>query len=179
MYIVIVGAGGIGQRLAEIALKEKHNVIIIDKNQEKCEAVARKTDAIVINADATKEDVGRIYMMAYKNDLKGITVYRYGSRQGQVIVLGDSSTVEEDEKIQNDESVEADKELKSVGLKMDEDKDVESHSEIPGSGESNVKTFEIPMMTESKEMLCPECGQGTILVGACSVCQHCGFSRCG
>ena len=56
MYIVIVGAGGIGQRLAEIALKEKHNVIIIDKNQEKCEAVARKTDAIVINADATKEE---------------------------------------------------------------------------------------------------------------------------
>jgi len=134
---------------------------------------------INLSADATKEDVGHIYMMAYKNDLKGITVYRYGSRQGQVIVLGDSSTVEKDEKIQNDESVEADKELKSVELKMDEDKDVESHSEIPGSGESNVKTFEIPMMTESKEMLCPECGQGTILVGACSVCQHCGFSRCG
>ena len=34
MYIVIIGAGGIGRRLTEIILKEgKHNVIVIDKNQ--------------------------------------------------------------------------------------------------------------------------------------------------
>ena len=34
MYIVIVGAGGIGKRLTEIALKDgNHNVIVIDKDQ--------------------------------------------------------------------------------------------------------------------------------------------------
>ena len=33
MYIVIVGARGIGQRLTEIALKDgRHNVIVIDKD---------------------------------------------------------------------------------------------------------------------------------------------------
>ncbi|MEE8565406.1 MAG: NAD-binding protein [Candidatus Thermoplasmatota archaeon] len=57
MYIVIIGAGGIGKRLTEIILKEgKHNVIVIDKNQEKCEEIARKYDAVAINADATQEE---------------------------------------------------------------------------------------------------------------------------
>jgi trk system potassium uptake protein TrkA len=57
MYIVIVGAGGIGKRLTEIALKNgNHNIIVIDKNQEACENIARKYDAVAINADATQEE---------------------------------------------------------------------------------------------------------------------------
>ncbi|PNX49637.1 MAG: hypothetical protein BV456_08775 [Thermoplasmata archaeon M8B2D] len=57
MYIVIIGAGGIGKRLTELALKDgNHNVIIIDKNQEACEEIARKYDAVAINADATQEE---------------------------------------------------------------------------------------------------------------------------
>jgi trk system potassium uptake protein TrkA len=57
MFIVIIGAGGIGKRLTEMAIKEgKHNVIVIDKNQERCEEIARKYDAVAINADATQED---------------------------------------------------------------------------------------------------------------------------
>jgi trk system potassium uptake protein TrkA len=57
MYIVIVGAGGIGKRLTEIALKDgNHNIIVIDKNQIACENIARKYDAVAINADATQEE---------------------------------------------------------------------------------------------------------------------------
>ncbi len=57
MYIVIVGAGGIGKRLTEIALKDgNHNVIVIDKDQAQCEEIARKYDAVAINADATQEE---------------------------------------------------------------------------------------------------------------------------
>lgn len=57
MYIVIVGASGIGRRLTELALSEKHhNVVVIDKNEERCEYIARKFDAIAINADATQEE---------------------------------------------------------------------------------------------------------------------------
>jgi len=57
MYIVIVGAGGIGRRLTEIALRDgRHNVIVIDKDQANCEEIARKYDAIAINADATQEE---------------------------------------------------------------------------------------------------------------------------
>ena len=57
MYIVIVGAGGIGKRLTELALKDgNHNIIIIDKDQARCEEIARKYDAVAINADATQEE---------------------------------------------------------------------------------------------------------------------------
>jgi trk system potassium uptake protein TrkA len=57
MYIVIIGAGGIGKRLTEMALKNgNHNVIVIDKDQASCEEIARKYDAIAINADATQEE---------------------------------------------------------------------------------------------------------------------------
>jgi trk system potassium uptake protein len=57
MYIIIVGAGGIGKRLTEHILNEaKHNIIVIDKNQERCEEIARKFDAVAINADATLEE---------------------------------------------------------------------------------------------------------------------------
>ncbi len=57
MYIVIIGAGGIGRRLTEMALKDdNHNVIVIDKDQASCEEIARKYDAVAINADATQEE---------------------------------------------------------------------------------------------------------------------------
>ncbi|MFP4654991.1 MAG: adenosylcobalamin-dependent ribonucleoside-diphosphate reductase [Methanohalobium sp.] len=37
---------------------------------------------------ATLEDVKRIYMMAYRLNCKGITIYRYGSKKNQVMELG-------------------------------------------------------------------------------------------
>ncbi|HWG89630.1 MAG TPA: TrkA family potassium uptake protein [Candidatus Thermoplasmatota archaeon] len=55
MFFVIVGAGSTGLRLAELALKDKHEVVLIDKDRARCEEVAQKFDVVAIHGDATHE----------------------------------------------------------------------------------------------------------------------------
>jgi ribonucleoside-diphosphate reductase alpha chain len=57
-------------------------------------------------SDATVEDVKRIYLLAYKLKCKGITVYRYGSKKGQVLSVGSQST----EQLETGNHVSADSE---------------------------------------------------------------------
>jgi len=41
--------------------------------------------------DATPEDVARVYMLAYQEGLKGITIYRDRSRESQVLTIGEGA----------------------------------------------------------------------------------------
>lgn len=59
MYLIVVGAGGIGSALIELAVRDRHNVAVIERDPERANLVARKYDVLVIQADAASVDALR------------------------------------------------------------------------------------------------------------------------
>ena len=58
--------------------------------QEHCDSGISKT--INLSTEASKEDVYNAYMLAWESGCKGITVYRAGSRQQEVLISGHTPT---------------------------------------------------------------------------------------
>jgi len=58
--------------------------------QESTQNAVSKT--VNLPESAGEEDVAKVYMLAYEKGLKGITIYRYGSRKGQPINIEQATT---------------------------------------------------------------------------------------
>lgn len=91
MYIIIVGASGIGRRLTELTLSAgHHNVVVIDKDHAKCEEIARKYDAVAIHADATQEETldeldikkADVLIATTKDDATNLLVASFAKNRG-------------------------------------------------------------------------------------------------
>ena len=100
---------------------------------------------------ATREDIKEVYILAYKNNLKGITVYRNNSRQFQPMNL---DTKKKEPKI----------EMKPIEKNL-EPKVEEDREEYNPTGE--IKTIK-----------CPECGNEIQMAEGCFICLNCGYSGC-
>ncbi|MGD2249854.1 MAG: TrkA family potassium uptake protein [Candidatus Methanofastidiosia archaeon] len=57
MYIIVVGAGRVGESLIKIATERGHNVAAIDKDQDRCTELVEKYDVMVISGDSTVKSV--------------------------------------------------------------------------------------------------------------------------
>jgi len=56
-YIIVVGAGRVGKRIIELATRDGHEVVVIDKDTETAERTGANFDCLVINDDASRLDV--------------------------------------------------------------------------------------------------------------------------
>jgi trk system potassium uptake protein TrkA len=57
MYIVIVGGGKIGFFLAQKLFKDKHTVVMVEKEANICEEIAKQLDILVIHGDGSDAHV--------------------------------------------------------------------------------------------------------------------------
>ena len=55
MYLIIVGLGGIGKNLVEIATEDKNDVVVIDEDEKRCKEIATQYDVLTIVGDATQK----------------------------------------------------------------------------------------------------------------------------
>lgn len=53
MYMIIVGAGGVGMSVIALAAADKNEVVVIESDPERAREVSREYDVVVLDADAT------------------------------------------------------------------------------------------------------------------------------
>ena len=102
---------------------------------------------------ATRKDIEDTYILAYENNLKGLTVYRNNSRQFQPMNL--------DSKKKEVQSVEPEEIREDLVNSVAED-----------------TTEEYNPTGEVKKVTCPECGNTIEMAEGCFICLNCGYSGC-
>lgn len=53
MYVIIAGVGVIGKQITQVLVENKHDVVVIDRDTDVCEAVYAETGALTIQGNAT------------------------------------------------------------------------------------------------------------------------------
>ncbi|PZD70980.1 Trk system potassium uptake protein TrkA [Acaryochloris thomasi RCC1774] len=57
MYLIIVGGGPEGASLVDLALKEGHQVVLIESDEKRARAVLQQHDVTVLNADIADDQI--------------------------------------------------------------------------------------------------------------------------
>lgn len=57
MKVIVVGGGKIGEALSHLMIKEKHDVVVVEKDEKLAEELAEKLDALVLHGDGTDKNI--------------------------------------------------------------------------------------------------------------------------
>jgi ribonucleoside-diphosphate reductase alpha chain len=122
--------------------------------------------------DVTVEDVKASYLLAHELGLKGITVYRDGSRHKQVLHMT-SENAKKTFKVVPSEYISKyiEDRVKNSYIKSQVD------NAITVTDDTSQLTQTI-VEEEKEETLCPTCKNKLIFVEGCNICIDCGYSGC-
>lgn len=140
--------------------------------------------------DVTAEDVKCSYLLSHELGLKGVTVYRDGSRHEQVLHITGKNTGEKGFTVKPSRYVadhiasnikepyvleQMQKILKESGIQEEKTKTITR--EVPQEAPKKIMMSTVQMM-DSNEDACPSCKARLIITEGCNICIECGFSSC-
>jgi ribonucleoside-diphosphate reductase alpha chain len=141
--------------------------------------------------DTTAEDVKSAYLLSHELGLKGVTVYRDGSRHEQVLHINGNDTKERKFIVRPSEytidylrkgmtNLYVKEQIEPIFDETDlvdevDSTDISSPKQI---GSSNKILQPFSLNDGGLDEMCPSCKARLIITEGCNMCIECGFSSC-